>query len=180
MRLVPRLTCNLLCISGFAGVRFSHYSYDLIYNSLLIIFLSTLWFLFVGKNGSILESPKPRKICKNKLEASNLFLQGMWCDMVIVTKIVVCNEIYCKLNNRQEPYDCVFLLWPACYIYIHEIYCNGGRQSGWRRHGPWCHAGGMMEIIPWCTRWRSSARRTISYHIIHACDVNPFYASYFA
>src|SRR4051812_12581917 len=31
---------------------------------------------FVGKNGSILESPKPRKICKNKLETSNLFLQG--------------------------------------------------------------------------------------------------------
>ena len=98
--------CGCLCLS--------HYSYDLIYNGLLIIFLSTLWFLFVGKNGSILESPKPRKICKNKLEASNLFLQGMWCDMVIVTKIVVCNEIYCKLNNRQEPDGCLFLLWPAC------------------------------------------------------------------
>jgi len=24
--------------------------------------------MFVGKNGSIFESPKPRKICKNKLE----------------------------------------------------------------------------------------------------------------
>jgi len=77
MRPVPRLTCNLYCISGSADVCFSHYSYDLIYNGLLIIFLSPLWFMFVGKNGSFLESPKPRKICKNKLEASNLFLQGM-------------------------------------------------------------------------------------------------------
>jgi len=33
--------------------------------------------MFVGMNGSIFESPKPRKICKDKLEASNLFLQGM-------------------------------------------------------------------------------------------------------
>ena len=44
----------------------------------------------------------------------------------------------------------------------------------WRRHGPWCQAGGMMEIIPRRTRWRSNVRRTISYHIIHACDVYPF------
>ena len=42
--------------------------------------------------------------------------------MVIVTKIVVCNEIYCKLSNRQEPYGCLFLLWPACYIYISMRY----------------------------------------------------------
>ena len=74
MRPVSRLTCNLLCISGFAGVCFTHYSHDLMYNGLIIIFLSPLWFMFVGKNGSILESPKPRKICKNKLETSNLFL----------------------------------------------------------------------------------------------------------
>jgi hypothetical protein len=36
-----------------------------------------LWFLSVGKIGSFLGSPKPRKICKDNLEASNLFLQGM-------------------------------------------------------------------------------------------------------
>ena len=94
------LDMQLALHKWLCGCPFSHYSYDIIYNSLLIIFLSTLWFLFVGKNGSILECPKPRKICKNKLEASNLFLQGMWCDMVIVKKIVVCNEIYCKLNNQ--------------------------------------------------------------------------------
>ncbi len=88
-------------------------------------------------------------------------------------KIVVWNEIYCK-QPAGALWLSFFLLWPACYIYIHEIYCNDGRQSRLRHHGPWCHAGGMMEIIPWRTRWRSNARRTISYHIIHACDVNPF------
>ena len=31
-----------------------------------------------------------------------------------------------------------------------------------------------MEIIPRRIRWRSNARRTISYHIIYACDVYPF------
>jgi hypothetical protein len=35
------------------------------------------WRPFVGMNGSIFESLKPRKICKDKLEVSNLFLQGM-------------------------------------------------------------------------------------------------------
>jgi hypothetical protein len=67
-----------------------------------------------------------------------------------------------------------FLLRPACCRYIQEIYCNGEGRPWWWRHGPWCRAGGMMEIIPRRTRWRSNARRTISYHIIHACDVNPF------
>ena len=88
-------------------------------------------------------------------------------------KIVVWNEFYCK-QPAGAIWLSFFLLRPAWCRYIHEIYCNGVRQSWWRRHGPWCHAGRMMEIMPWRTRWRSSARRTISYHIIHACDVNPF------
>ena len=91
-------------------------------------------------------------------------------------KIDVWDDPFVNYDNRQEPYGCFILLWPACCIYIYpcDIYCIDGGQPRWRRHGPWCHAGGMMEIIPWRTRWRSSARRTISYHIIHACDVNPF------
>ena len=37
------------------------------------------------------------------------------------------------------------------------------------------HGGGAMDLgaAP-VARWRSNARRTISYHIIHACDVYPF------
>jgi hypothetical protein len=35
----------------------------------------------------------------------------------------------------------------AKYI-IQVIYCNGGRQSRWRLHGPWCYAGGMVEMMP--------------------------------
>jgi len=125
--------------------------------------------MFVGKNGSILESPKPRKICKNKLETSNLFLQGgMWCDMVNVTNLMYEMISFVNYDNRQEPYGCFILSWPACYICIYpcDIYCNDESQPRWWRLGPWCHAGGMMEIMPWRTRWRSSARRTISYHII--------------
>jgi hypothetical protein len=40
----------------------------------------------------------------------------------------------------------------------------------------------MMEIMPVLWRWRSKAQeeKAISYHIIHACDVYPFYASYLA
>jgi hypothetical protein len=71
-------------------------------------------------------------------------------------------------------------LWHVCYVYIQEIYRNEWRKPRWRRHGPWRDAGGMMEITPRSTRCRSNVRRTISYHIIHACDVNTFYASYFA
>jgi hypothetical protein len=118
MRPVPRLTCNLYCISGSADVCFSHYSYDLIYNGLLIIFLSPLWFMFVGKNGSFLESPKPRKTMQNKLEASNLFLQGMWCDMVSVTKLLYAMIFIVNINNRQEPYGCLFPFM-ACVLNIY-------------------------------------------------------------
>ena len=42
-----------------------------------------------------------------------------------------------------------------------------------RRHGPWRHAGALDGD-------RSVKKKAVSYHIIHACDVNPFYASYFA
>jgi hypothetical protein len=40
----------------------------------------------------------------------------------------------------------------------------------------------MMEIMPVLWRWRSKAHeeKAISCHIIYACDVYPFYASYFA
>ena len=80
------------------------------------------------------------------------------------------------VNNRQEPNGCLFLLFYGLravsismgYIVMEED------NFWWRRHGPWCQAGGMMEIIPRRTRWRSNVRRTISYHIIHACDVYPF------
>ena len=34
MRLVPRSTCNLYCIRGFAGVCLSYYSEDSIYSSI--------------------------------------------------------------------------------------------------------------------------------------------------
>ena len=46
-----------------AGVCISYYSKYLIYNELLITWLSSLWFMFVGKTGSIFESPKPHKTC---------------------------------------------------------------------------------------------------------------------
>src|ERR1043165_368100 len=91
--------------------------------------------------------------------------------MVIVTKLLY--EMRFIVNNRQEPYGCGFsFLRPACCIYIHEIYCNGEGRPWWWCHGPWCQAGGMMEIIPRRTRWRSIARRTISYHIIYEIYCN--------
>jgi hypothetical protein len=64
--------------------------------------------------------------------------------------------------------------WPACQIYISKWYIimEEDNQGG----VPWTlrYASGMMEIMPWPTRWRSNAWRTISYHIIYACDVYPF------
>ena len=74
--------------------------------------------MFVGKNGSFLESPKPCKICKNKLEASNLFLQGMWCDMVRVIKLLYEMIFIVNINNRQEPYGCLFPFM-ACVLNIY-------------------------------------------------------------
>ena len=89
-----------------------------------------------------------------------------WCMKWSLCKIIT--------TGRSQMVVFLILLWPACCKYIQVIYCNIGWQPRWRRHGPWRHAGGMMEIMPRRTRWRSSARRTISYHIIYACDVNPF------
>ena len=54
---------QLVLHKWLAGVCLSYYSQYLIYNELLITWLSSLWFMFVGKNGSISESPKPRKTC---------------------------------------------------------------------------------------------------------------------
>jgi hypothetical protein len=35
---------------------------------------------------------------QDKLEASNLFLQGMWCDMVKLFMLqIICNDPFCKL-----------------------------------------------------------------------------------
>ena len=92
----------------------------------------------------------------------------MWCGIVNVTNLMYEMIFFVNYDNRQEPYGCFILSLSACYICIYpcDIYCNDESQPRWRHHGPWCHAGGMMEIMPWRTRWRSSARRTISYHII--------------
>ena len=54
--------------------------------------------------------------------------------------------------------------------------CGGGNHGG--TEGPRCQ---VMEITPVRWRWRSRRKeKAIPCHIIHACDVNPFYASYFA
>ena len=146
----------------------------------MIIWLSTLWFMFVGMNGSIFESPKPRKICKNKLEASNLFLQGMWCDMVSVTNLMY--EMISFVNYWHTGRShMVVLFFMACVLYIISMWYVVILMDN--------QDGGTMDLgatpVEW---WRSChdaqdgdqvQERTISYHIIHACDVNPF-ASYFA
>jgi hypothetical protein len=111
-----------------------------------------------------------------KLETSNLFLQGMWCDMVKLFMLQIVWMILFVSYKQLTRAIWLSFHFMACVpnIYIQVIYCNGGRQSRCRLHGPWCYAGGMMEIMPWHRRWRSNAWRTISYHIIYACDVNPF------
>ena len=50
--------------------------------------------------------------------------------MVVVTILLYAMRFI--VNNRQEPYGCLFLfiLWPTRSKYIHGIYCNGGRQVG--------------------------------------------------
>jgi hypothetical protein len=44
---------------GFAGVCFFHYSYDIFYKELLIIFLSRMWLHVRRSEWFFLESPKP-------------------------------------------------------------------------------------------------------------------------
>ena len=68
-------------------------------------------------NGSIFESPKPRNTCLNKLEASNLFLQGMWCDMVDVTNLMY-EMIYFVSYWHTDRSHMVVLLFMACVLYI--------------------------------------------------------------
>ena len=86
------LDMQLVLHKWLAGVCLSYYSQYLICNELSTIWLSSLWFVFIGKNGTLFEIPKPRKTCNNKVEASNLFLQGVFsviwygprCDVYIV------------------------------------------------------------------------------------------------
>ena len=130
--------------------------------------------MFVGKNGSFFKSPKPRKICKNKLEASNLFLQGMWCDMVNVTKLLYEMIFIVNITTGRS-------LWLSFIFYGLRAICISMRYIVMVEDN---QGGGAMDLgaepVEW---WRSyhdaqdgdrNARRTISYHIIHACDVNPF------
>ena len=84
----------------------------------MIIWLSPLWFMFVGRNGSILESPEPRKICKNKLETSNLFLQGMWCDMVNVTNLMHGMISFVNYWHTGRSHMVVLFVLMACVMYI--------------------------------------------------------------
>src|SRR4051794_37038579 len=51
------LDVQLVLHKWLCGCSLSHHSKDSIYNSNLIIFVSTLWFLFVGKNGSFSIAP---------------------------------------------------------------------------------------------------------------------------
>ena len=53
---------------------------------------------------------------QNKLEASNLFLQGLWCDMVNVTNLIhdiidVWNDLLCKIITTGKSQVVVFLLF---------------------------------------------------------------------
>jgi hypothetical protein len=54
--------------------------------------------------------------------------------------------------SYKQPAGAIWLSFHfmACVpnIYIQVIYYNEGRQSKVARHGRWCYAGGMMEIMP--------------------------------
>jgi hypothetical protein len=58
------LDVQLVLHKWLCGCSLSHHSKDSIYNSNLIIFVSTLWFLFVGKNGSFSIAPSHVKHAK--------------------------------------------------------------------------------------------------------------------
>src|SRR3954465_11525301 len=66
------LDMQLVLHKRLAGVYLSYYSQYLICNELSTIWLSLLWFMFVGKNGSISKALSHVKFAMDKLEASSL------------------------------------------------------------------------------------------------------------
>ena len=72
---------QLVLHKWLTGVCLSYYSQYLIYNELLITWLSSLWFMFVGKNGSISKALSHVKLAMDKLEASSL--DCCWASVMI-------------------------------------------------------------------------------------------------
>ena len=166
MRLAPRLTCNLLCTSGFAGVCLSHHSIDPIYTLHLIALVSTLWFSFVGKIRSYSKAPSHVKYAK-KVEASNFVLQ--WCAVmwyghhVIVIIFDVCNDPCCNMTTGRSLMvvfnsvkTCVSIHLVIALFQVVVIVASDDGQ-------PWSGATDldamlvMMEIMSVLWRWRSKA-----------------------
>ena len=75
------LDMQLVLHKWLAGVCLSYYSQYLICNELSTIWLSSLWFMFVGKNGSISKALSHVKLAMDKLEASSL--DCCWASVMI-------------------------------------------------------------------------------------------------